>query len=170
MLSTGTANMQVTAGIGFGVEKRHLYPGGGTDSCPGLCHLSLTPGWCACPMWPLQLIQIAVLVFNLSKFSYTTPVLCTLHWCKHWHLPLVYCSVNSSGTACIQDIKRYPPLDFATAITLWLSYQKGDQNKDRMRHRKGWSRLTQSLLVHKYKNVFFCEWVSEWVDKVRKKM
>ncbi|KAL3062001.1 hypothetical protein OYC64_010010 [Pagothenia borchgrevinki] len=79
---------------------------------------SLLAGLPACAIRPLQLIQNAAtrLVFNLPKFSHTTPLLRSLHWLPvtariHFKtLVLAYHAVNGSGPSYIQDmVKLYTP-------------------------------------------------------------
>ncbi|KAK5928564.1 hypothetical protein CgunFtcFv8_013618 [Champsocephalus gunnari] len=79
---------------------------------------SLLAGLPACAIRPLQLIQNAAarLVFNLPKFSHTTPLLRSLHWLPvtaifHFKtLVLAYHAANGSGPSYIQDmVKLYTP-------------------------------------------------------------
>ncbi|KAG7499322.1 hypothetical protein JOB18_034886 [Solea senegalensis] len=79
---------------------------------------SLLAGLPACAIGPLQLIQNAAarLVFNLPKFSHTTPLLRSLHWLpvaariRFKTLVLAFHATNGSGPAYIQDmIKTYTP-------------------------------------------------------------
>ncbi|XP_077938224.1 uncharacterized protein LOC144383653 [Gasterosteus aculeatus] len=78
----------------------------------------LLAGLPATAIRPLQLIQNAAarLVFNLPKFSHTTPLLRSLHWLpvaariQFKTLVLTYHAVNGSGPAYIQDmVKPYIP-------------------------------------------------------------
>ena len=77
---------------------------------------SLLAGLPACAIRPLQLIQNAAarLVFNLPKFSHTTPLLRSLHWlpvtARIHFKTLAYHAVNGSGPSYIQDmVKPYTP-------------------------------------------------------------
>ncbi|XP_059186272.1 uncharacterized protein LOC131969129 [Centropristis striata] len=79
---------------------------------------SLMAGLPAKAIRPLQLIQNAAarLVFNLPKFSHTTPLLRSLHWLpvaariRFKTLALAYSAANGSGPTYIQDlVKLYTP-------------------------------------------------------------
>ncbi|XP_047190220.1 uncharacterized protein LOC124850500 [Scophthalmus maximus] len=79
---------------------------------------SLLAGLPACAIRTLQLIQNAAarLVFNLPKFSHTTPFLRTLHWLpvaariRFKALVLAYRAPNGSGPSYIQNmVKLYTP-------------------------------------------------------------
>ncbi|XP_058500255.1 uncharacterized protein LOC131469275, partial [Solea solea] len=79
---------------------------------------ALLAGLPACAIRPLQLIQNAAarLVFNLPKFSHTTPLLRSLHWLpvaariRFKTLVLAFHATNGSSPAYIQDmIKTYTP-------------------------------------------------------------
>ncbi|XP_071061779.1 uncharacterized protein [Pseudochaenichthys georgianus] len=79
---------------------------------------SLLAGLPACAIRPLQLIQNAAarLVFNLPKFSHTTPLLRCLQWLPitariHFKtMVLAYHAANGSGPSYIQDmVKLYTP-------------------------------------------------------------
>lgn len=75
---------------------------------------SLLIGLPACAIRPLQLIQNAAawLVFNLPKFSHTTPLLRSLHWLpiaariRFKTLVLAYRATNGSAPAYIQDMVK----------------------------------------------------------------
>ncbi|KAK5915961.1 hypothetical protein CesoFtcFv8_001506 [Champsocephalus esox] len=80
---------------------------------------SLLAGLPACAIRPLKLIQNAAarLVFNLPKFSHTTPLLRSLHWLPvtariHFKtMVLAYHAANGSGPSYIQDmVKPYTPV------------------------------------------------------------
>ncbi|XP_058477750.1 uncharacterized protein LOC131448934, partial [Solea solea] len=100
---------------------------------------SLLAGLPACAIRPLQLIQNAAarLVFNLPKFSHTTPLLHSLHWLpvaariRFKTLVLAFNATNGSGPAYIQDmIKTYTParpLRSASANRLTAPSLRGSQ-------------------------------------------
>ena len=101
---------------------------------------SLLIGLPACAIRPLQLIQNAAarLVFNLPKFSHTTPLLRSLHWLlvaariRFKTLVLTYRATNGSAPAYIQDmVKPYTPtrpLRSASAKLLAAPPQRGRTN------------------------------------------
>lgn len=101
---------------------------------------SLLIGLPACAIRPLQLIQNAAarLVFNLPKFSHTTPLLRSLHWLpiaariRFKTLVLTYRATNGSAPAYIQDmVKPYTPtrpLRSASAKLLAAPSQRGRTN------------------------------------------
>ncbi|XP_077937991.1 uncharacterized protein LOC144383603 [Gasterosteus aculeatus] len=131
---------------------------------------SLLAGLPATAIRPLQLIQNAAarLVFNLPKFSHTTPLLRSLHWLpvaariQFKTLVLTYHAVNGSGPAYIQDmVKPYIPTRTLRSASAKLLVPPSLRAKHSTRSRlfavlapKWWNALSEDIRTAESLHIF----------------